>query len=294
MLVLKIIIFYGSFLVFPFLGFLIWLFRKKYNYYLLAALFFLSLIFIYARFIETNLLLIKNEHLDLGGENHLRIALFADQHIGLYTPKSMMKRIVDEINQLDVDLVFIAGDLIYEPSRKEFPTLFESLAEIKVPVYAVTGNHDSQHPGTFKSVEVREAVEKYGVKAIDNKLIEIEMNREKIKIIGLSDIWERQTEFSLLNQVKAEDKVIVLVHNPDAAYEFPNSNADLILAGHTHGGQIRLPWIYKYVIPTEHDFDSGWYEVGGMKVYVTSGVGTVGLPMRFLVPPEIVVIDVKI
>jgi len=90
---------------------------------------------------------------------------------------------------------------------------------------------------------------------------------------------------------------VLLTHNPDTAFEVPASiNYDLMLAGHTHGGQIRIPGLYKKVIPTEYPFDKGLYRlaIDGQTrlVFVSPGTGMVGLPFRFNIPPQIDILTV--
>ena len=81
------------------------------------------------------------------------------------------------------------------------------------------------------------------------------------------------------------DADLVIAHNADAAHDYPRgSRADLTVSGHTHGGQIRLPFIYRWFIPTHHKFDQGLYHAGGYKVYVTSGTGMDVLPVRLFSP----------
>ena len=98
----------------------------------------------------------------------------------------------------------------------------------------------------------------------------------------------------MLNKINKEKLSIVLTHNPDSIYEFPKTDVDLVIAGHTHGGQIRLPFIYKYAIPCKYDFDKGFYYLRNMNIFVSPGLGMVGLPFRFLMPPEIDVLNVGI
>jgi hypothetical protein len=98
----------------------------------------------------------------------------------------------------------------------------------------------------------------------------------------------------LLRKNNPEQFLLSLTHNPDLAYQYPtNSQADITISGHTHGGQIRLPWVYKLVIPSDYFFDAGLYQVGNYPVFVSSGLGVVGLPMRFFRFPEINVLELN-
>jgi predicted MPP superfamily phosphohydrolase len=111
-------------------------------------------------------------------------------------------------------------------------------------------------------------------------------------VYGLSDLWEGKMNVDVLRSIEPHDLSVVLVHNPDSVSHFPNHVADLVLAGHTHGGQVRIPFLYKQMIPSKQGYDRGWYTKDDMNIFVTHGLGEVGLPIRLLAPPEIVVIDV--
>ncbi|MBD3270588.1 phosphohydrolase [Candidatus Peregrinibacteria bacterium] len=290
-IVLNYLFFYGSYLVFPFILLLLFLFLKKWQRWLMVFLFLISLLFVYSRFIETQLIEVNEVDLELGnsGEN-LKIALIADLHLGVYKQSSFLERVVDKINQEDVDIVMIAGDFTYDPDLETLDEIFEPLEKINAPVYAVTGNHDDEYPGYVIVEQVTDAVSSHDVRVIDDRLLSF----DNLKLIGLSDLWGGEPEYGLLASVEEEDNVIVIAHNPDTIYEIKNpEKIDLMLSGHTHGGQIRLPFIYKSVIPTENEFDKGLYEINDAAVFVTSGLGEVGLPMRLFVPPEIVVIDLE-
>ena len=82
-----------------------------------------------------------------------------------------------------------------------------------------------------------------------------------------------------------------MAHNPDTALEYENSIPDITICGHTHGGQIRIPFLYKQTIPCEGNFDQGLYETKYGKVFVTAGLGEVGLPMRLGIPPTIEILE---
>lgn len=300
------IIFYGSYLVFPFILGLFWFsfYRKKIQW-LAVVLLLLSLVFIYARFIERYQVVVRHEKVLFTSTKTLvspteqsttvRAVLIADMHLGLYKDRSFLEKVVHEINEQKPDFVLIAGDFIYKINPNQF-SFFEPLEDLKVPVFAVAGNHDSKKPGEYSAAEVRYLVEPYGITFIDNTEADFIFGTKNIpfKIYGLSDLWENKIDYSVLKTIKEEDHTIVLVHNPDTAYVLPPNKADFLVAGHTHGGQIRIPLLYKFAIPTRHDFDRGFYNVNGLKVFVTSGLGEIGLPMRFLVPPEIVVLDLEI
>lgn len=279
-LYIKFFIYYGSWLVFPLLY---WFIKKRW-----IVLIILSLLFIYARFIEPKLLFVNHYKVEVGFK--AKYALIADIHLGIYNNASILERTVENINNEDVDAVLIAGDFTYEPQFDDMKNLFASLVKLKVPVYAVLGNHDCERPGPAIRDDLEKVLTQLGVHVITNKAIKL----NDITIVGLGSRWAREDEVSLLDNYDKDDKLVVLTHNPDTALDFePNHYPDLTLAGHTHGGQIRIPYLYKKVIPVRGNvlWDQGVYTYKNGKVFVTSGIGEIGLPIRFLIPPVIDVLE---
>ena len=278
---IKLTIYYGSWLAFP----LLYLFMKKRRWILLL----LAVLFIYARFIEPQILFVNHYKIKTGFK--AKYALIADMHLGIYNNQRILERTVEKINALDVDAVMIAGDFTYEPQFDDMRELFAPLSKLKVPVFAVLGNHDCERPGPKVREELSIILEKYGVKLITNQ--EVQLNG--VTILGLGSRWAREDDVRLLDRYSKEDKVVVLTHNPDTALSYdPHRAPDLTLAGHTHGGQVRIPYLYKMVIPvTGIDilWDQGLYAYKNGQVFVTSGIGEVGLPFRFLIPPVIDVLE---
>ena len=245
----------------------------------------LTVSFIYARFIERNIILVKNTEIEVGFS--AKIVVIADLHLGVYKTENFLARVVDKINKIDkVDAVLIPGDLTYYP-KENLEKLFYPLKNISAPVYAVLGNHDSEKPGPPIQKELQQVLEKNGVIFLHNT------NRTlgNINILGLGDYWAEDYDISKINDFKESDNLIVIAHNPDITSEYKNAIPDLTVTGHTHGGQIRLPYFYKKAIPCVGDFDQGLYEKEYGKVFVTTGVGEVGLPMRLALPPRVDVLE---
>lgn len=254
--------------------------------------------FIYVRFLVPQIIVIKNETFKFSSRNrkpvNVKIVLISDQHLGVFKNHDFLNKTVRKINQLNPDLVLIAGDLIYNPTPNQLNTLYAEIINVKAPIYAVAGNHDSAKPGYFTSDEVRKAVGFFKVNFIDNKKVLLKFNKKYLNIFGISDYDEDKMDFSEIRKITKKGNNIILAHNSDVSRFLPNYNADLLVTGHTHGGQIRIPWIYKKLIPLAYKFNKGWYKYNGLSIYVTSGIGEVLLPMRFFVPPEIVVLNIQI
>lgn len=249
---------------------------------------FLLVFFIYARFIEPKTLFVNHHKIETGFK--AKYALIADIHLGIYNNASILEKTVEKINNEKVDAVLIAGDFTYEPQFSDMKELFASLSKIKVPIYAVLGNHDCERPGPSIRDELEEILTTLGVHVITNKVIEL----NGITIVGLGSLWARDNKTEILDRYTQEDNVVVLTHNPDTTLDYmPHHHPDLTLAGHTHGGQVRIPYLYKNVIPVRGDvlWDKGLYEFKDEKVFVTSGIGEIGLPLRFLIPPVVDVLE---
>lgn len=247
----------------------------------------------YARFIEKEMINVQTTEIEVGFD--AKIVLISDTHLGLYKGKRFLKRVVDKINDIEgVDAVIIAGDITYWPDQTQdgINDLLSPLADINVPVFAVVGNHDSQKPGPDIAEILRNSLEQNDVVLLHNK--DSVIPGKDIKILGVGDKWAGQDKIKLIDNFSINDNLIVIAHNPDSTMSYKNGIADLTLSGHAHGGQIRIPFLYKYRIPCEGGFDAGLYDLEkGGKVFVSSGLGEVGLPMRMGIPPVIDILILK-
>jgi uncharacterized protein len=300
-----LIIFYYSFLLlWPLLAFVIWSFLKGNKKPVeLVILTLILLVLIWARFFEPSFL-IEKKYIFLKNEdnkNSLKVAVFSDVHVGVFAGKKQVERVVRKINKIDPDIVLIPGDFVYYADEKKIHHTLSPLKKIKAPKIAVLGNHDYEKRGSSLSVSIKSALESAGALVVDNKTKSLEVKNSMVEIIGIADLWTGMPDYSVLykNENKENaDLRILLTHNPDTAYEVIDldkdiKDIDLLIAGHTHAGQIRIPFLYEHVIPTKHRFDRGFYNIEGLNVFVTPGIGNVVLPMRLFNFPEISVIDIK-
>jgi predicted MPP superfamily phosphohydrolase len=130
----------------------------------------------------------------------------------------------------------------------------------------------------------------FGVHLLTNKAIKL----NGITIVGLGSHWAREDDVSVLDTYSKEDNLIVLTHNPDTTLDYlPHHYPDLTVAGHTHGGQVRIPYLYHKMIPVRGDilWNQGLYHIEDEQVFVSSGIGEIGLPLRFLIPPSIDILE---
>lgn len=250
--------------------------------------FFALLILIYARVVEPNLLQVNHSNIEVGFKG--RIVLISDIHVGAFSNQKFLKKVVDEINRIeDVDVVVLAGDITYYP-REDLTKLLSPLKDLKYPVLAVFGNHDTGHPGPILKKPIANAFEELGVTLLENEGVKVDGSG--IAFFGFGEFWDDRVDIEKWETFYSSNKnAIAIAHNPDTVYEYGDIIPSLTLSGHTHGGQIRLPLIYEYFIPTYYDFDEGFYNTPKGDVFVSSGLGMTGLPFRLGVSPVIDVIN---
>lgn len=288
----KQLLFHGSWLVVPAIAWLLWRWRRDRRHRAVLAVLLLGCgVFAWARFVEPQLIRVDVTEL-CGTGMQARIALVSDIHLGVYKDRRFLERLVERLDALPVDAVVIAGDLTYEPQRLVLSEAFAPLSALRVPVYAVLGNHDQQAPGPDIDAPLREALRAHGVRVIEGMAF---TDARGIRWAGLGDRWAGKDDPGFLRTASDPTPPIVVAHNPDSAMELRPGEAAIVLAGHTHGGQIRIPWLYRKVIPSAHGFDRGEQTApaaaGPVRVFTTRGVGEVGLPLRLFNPPTIDVLQ---
>lgn len=222
----------------------------------------------------------------------LRVAVLADLHVGSpYNGLPKLRRIVDETNGTGADLIVLAGDYVitgviggtFTPPE----TIASVLRDLHAPlgVWAVLGNHDWWLDGRA----VRHALEAAGLRVLDDEAAPIDGPRGRFWLAGVSDFWEgRHDVRKALADVPDDATVLVVTHNPDVFPHVP-ARVALTLAGHTHGGQVLLPLVGRPIVPSAYGerYAIGHVVEEGRHLFVSPGLGTSMLPVRFRVPPEI-------
>ena len=296
---IKLAIFYASFLYFPVAAIVAWAAMRSAGArrIALAAFFICISLLAYGRFVEPRILLTAEHDVVLDGcfsdAGELRVAVFADMHLGLFGNTMEMSRIIRRVNEADADLIFVPGDFTYYLDPDLFEGAFAGLRDLTAPTYAVLGNHDLGFPGPDLSAPLKATLPSTGISLIDDKVSHVSGDGFAIELVGISDLWARNQNLSLL-QAPATRPRIVLTHNPETVSEFdPSMKSDLLIAGHTHGGQISLPGFTCVVTGVCGDAGYGLHKRRGTAVFITSGTGMVMLPMRFRVPPRIDVLNIR-
>ncbi len=297
---LKLAIFYASWLYFPAAAVLIRvILNRSQPSKIVAALLLAPLTLLaYARFIEPRILLTVEHEATLARcfpeAGSARLVLFSDAHEGLFSNAIPIGRIVRRVNAAKGDAVFVAGDFVYFLARDRYQQTFSALASIEAPVFGVLGNHDVGLPGPDVGADLSRALESLDVSMIDDDIEAVTLNGSTVEIVGLSELWANNQDRKLLERRGGSPR-LVLTHNPATIEELrPREAVDFLMAGHTHGGQINIPGLTCALMASACRVARyGFAETERGLVFVTSGTGMVGLPMRFNAVPRIDVIDLS-
>jgi len=262
----------------------------------------LSLLAVYALFIEPNRLIVHSETITLTSwppELHgMKIAAISDIHAGSpHIKLDKIRHLVELTNAQQPDLVLLPGDFVIQDVLGggfiEPTALVAELKGLKASlgVFATLGNHD----WWYNAPRVKSAFEEAGIKVLENQTVKIERNGKAFWLAGFSDEWEGNPNIAeTLRQVVDESPIIAFTHNPDLFPTIPNRVA-LTVAGHTHGGQVALPLVGRLVVPSrfKQRYAAGLVIESGKQLFVTTGVGTSIIPVRFGVPPEIALLTIQ-
>jgi len=225
----------------------------------------------------------------------LRVGVLSDLHAGgPHVDERRVAAVVEAMNRQSVDLVALLGDFVDPEVRLGEPVAPESVAArlraLKAPLgaFAVLGNHDWAYGGE----RMGEALRGCGIAVLEDKAMELRPRGETLWVAGVDDLRERNPNLeAALAPVPAGSPVLLLSHDPDVFPTVP-SRVSLTLSGHTHGGQVNLPLVRRHFIPSRFGdrYGGGHVNEGGRHLFVSRGVGSAGLPVRFLAPPEIAVL----
>ena len=235
------------------------------------------------------------------------MVLISDVHSGPFMDTGLMSEYVDVINSLNPDLIFLPGDMT-NSKREEAAPFAKSFRNLKSKygVYATFGNHDYFSDVNYIGDVVKNET---AIKILRNDALLIDVNGKPFSIMGTEDTRDSggksnptiakyitqtvQTASNLFDEKKIDSSTvpkIILVHKPYIFDEVSDLNFDMMLSGHTHGGQVvffKFGDINLSIAATVHKYISGLYQNEGKYLYVSRGIGTVGLPLRFNCPPEI-------
>lgn len=224
--------------------------------------------------------------------NNLKITQITDFHSN---DNINLEKLFKSIGEFEPDLIVITGDLIDYKTR-DLSLAFEVLKQSKLitpKVYFVNGNHETNH---ILSKEFNEGLYKYGIKVLDNTTESFDFEGNKLNLLGASFFAEKNDFESIFRDISEDNYNLLLSHSPNRPIKFINNKLDLILSGHTHGGQIRLPFIGGIIAPGQGLFpkyDKGTLEIGNTTIYIDSGLGNSIYPIRLFNRVQITNIEVE-
>jgi uncharacterized protein len=251
---------------------------------------------IYGAYIEPFQLTVSQLDIPVQGLEHpVRIVQLSDIHVERTTPRE--RALPQLVDSLEPDIIVITGDFINESYTND-PLTRDALREVvgqlraKYGVYGVNGNVET-------AKMLRRMLDGLDINILDNEVIRIPEIGENIVIVGLSYTeWvdDIETLSYLMTQVRPGDFSVLLYHKPDLAYAARDERVDLFLVGHTHGGQVRLPFYGALITNSMYGktFEMGIYQLDETTMFVSRGLGFTGgvAPrIRLLAPPEVVAID---
>ena len=265
----------------------------------LLAIFALLLV-VDAFYIEPQRLIARQVNLQIqhwpASLDGVKILAVSDLHAGApFINSKYLDELVGRINREQPDVVVLLGDFVIKDvigGRFMAPEAIAghlSRVHAGLGVYAILGNHDNW----YGSSAVTAALTRAGIRVLSNSVVRLDFHGGTFWLAGLQDFESAQPNIAVtLSQVSDESPVIVITHNPDIFPQVP-ARVSLTLAGHTHGGQVNLPGLGRLIVPSQYGqrYASGHIRESGRDLYVTTGVGTSIVPVRFRVTPEIVVLN---
>jgi predicted MPP superfamily phosphohydrolase len=224
-----------------------------------------------------------------------RIAQISDIHLDEFTEPLFLERVVRHVNALHADLVVLTGDFVTHGSltflngEHAAHRCAEILSTLTCPLrYACLGNHDV----SVNAPLVISSLSENGIPVLVDEHVPIERNGSRFWLCAVNDPSTTNPRLELAVPSQPDGPVILMAHEPDYAdlvFAHPRGRlVDVMLSGHTHGGQIRLPFLGPLVLPPMgRIYPEGLFRIGKMQLYVNRGIGAVGIPFRLNCPPEI-------
>lgn len=222
-----------------------------------------------------------------------RIAFLSDIHHGKCFSRESLHELVKLTNSLGVDIIILGGDYV-DHNPEMIPSFFKEAKNLYAPlgVFAVLGNHDRKTDAILSEIEMARA----GITMLDNRAVWVESNGSRIRIGGVGDLTtDTQDLKPMLDGTKEDDLMILVSHHPNYAMYLPKNKIDLMLCGHTHGGQVSFwgiwapTWIHKIKLK----YLTGVVKEGSTTMVISNGIGTVGPPVRICAARQIWVVKLE-
>jgi len=225
----------------------------------------------------------------------LRVAHLTDLHHSPIVPIKYLESCVAVVNAERPDLVALTGDYITKGKGEEFiRPVAAAVGRLAAPlgVFATLGNHDVW----VDAPAVHEALARHGCSVLRNRGTELARPSGRLSVVGLGDLWTEDVDIrSGFNGVPEGRASLILMHNPDSFERWPSGRPGVILAGHTHGGQIALPGFGPPYVPSRYGrkYARGLFQTPRATMYVNRGLGVLHLPARFFARPEIAFLTIR-
>lgn len=230
-----------------------------------------------------------------------KIALLSDFHYDPVFSVHPLRAAIPIVNSLKPDLIALTGDFVTEPAiggnRHKSAYAAEPCAsllrQMKAPhgLWGVMGNHDAVTDPKLVTSILRST----GIQVLDNQSVPIERAGARFWLSGVDDVLKGSSDLNAtLASVPKGEATVLLAHEPDYADFAARYPVDLQLSGHSHGGQVRLPFLPPLYEPAlAQKYVAGLFRIGPLTLYTNRGLGTIGLPIRFDCPPEITLITIR-
>jgi len=232
--------------------------------------------------------------------NGFTIAVLSDFHYDPYFSIHPLRAAIAMVNRLRPDLIALTGDFVSVPLvgdeakgalTAEPCALLLRRMTARHGLWAVMGNHDD----ATDPAHVTHALQAENIQVLANQSEPIEQDGARFWLAGVNDVMSGTADLSkTVRRIPAGEAVILLAHEPDFADEASQYPIDLQLSGHSHGGQIRIPFLPPLYLPElAKKYIWGTYHVGPLTLHTSAGLGTVGIPMRLNCPPEITLLTLR-
>jgi hypothetical protein len=259
---------------------------------------FLILAGIWGVFIEPNHIKVEKLSLEIKdlptSFKNSKILHLSDFHFKKFGRKE--KKVLKILNRLNPDFIFITGDII-DVSTKNFESCYKFLEELsknyEAKIFAVYGNHDHQN----KNFNLfNDFLAKSRIQVLNNQAQRIDKDGDFIYLIGLDDPHLEYDDIErAMKEIESNTSKILIAHSPEIFRKIREKDIDLVLVGHTHGGQINIPPLPYFTLPLKHDkkYKSGLFKEDSTYLYINLGIGETLLPIRINAMPEATLIELK-
>ena len=222
--------------------------------------------------------------------DRLRILFVSDIHAGAFVSPKTLGATFQRLLATEPDVILVGGDLV-TTTLEEFVESREAFARLRAPmgVFAVLGNHDHY---TREPDRLRHMIEEVGIRVLHNRSAALRRGDASLSLVGVDDLVAGRPNLEAA-LAGTHAPVLLLAHNPDIAFDAARAGVALMLSGHTHGGQIRVPGLPILVRQSRYRLDEGRYRIGPMVLLVSRGLGATGLPVRFACAPEALLIHLR-